>query len=93
MPITTSNKKRLRQNEKRRARNIQKKKDIKVLIKEFQSLIVEKKVEESKNVLPKIYKALDKAAKTGLIKDNTAGRRKALYARHFNALENSTAKK
>lgn len=87
MPITTSNKKRLRQNEKRRARNVQKKKDIKNLIKEFQVLITEKKVQESKDLLPKIYKALDKAAKTGLIKDNTASRRKALYARHLNSLE------
>lgn len=87
MPITTSNKKRLRQNEKRRARNVQKKKDIKTLIKEFQILITEKKVQESKDLLPKIYKALDKAAKTGLIKDNTASRRKALYARHLNSLE------
>ncbi|MCK9393833.1 MAG: 30S ribosomal protein S20 [Candidatus Paceibacterota bacterium] len=86
MPITTSNKKRLRQNVKHRADNIQKKRDIKVLTKEFEALIVNKKVEESKAILPKIYKAIDKAAKTGVLKQNTASRKKALYARHLNKL-------
>jgi len=86
MPITTSNKKRLRQNVKRRANNVQKKKDIKVLTKEFEALIAAKKVEESKAILPKIYKAIDKAAKVGVLKDNTASRKKALYARHLNKL-------
>ncbi|MFA7082825.1 MAG: 30S ribosomal protein S20 [Bacteroidales bacterium] len=93
MPITTSNKKRLRQNTKRRARNIQKKKDIKALTKEFEGLLVEKKLEESKNLLPKIYKIFDKAAKTGLIKSNTANRRKALYAKHLKNLEDATSSK
>jgi ribosomal protein S20 len=92
MPITTSNKKRLRQNTKRRARNVQKKKDIKALTKEFEALLVEKKLEESKSLLPKIYKIFDKAAKTGLIKLNTASRRKALYAKHLKNLETSISK-
>ncbi|BFT95056.1 MAG: 30S ribosomal protein S20 [Minisyncoccus archaeiphilus] len=93
MPITTSNKKRLRQNIKRRARNVQKKKDIKALTKEFESLLIEKKVEESKALLSKVYKIFDKAAKTGLIKSNTASRRKALYAKHLKKLEDSTTSK
>lgn len=86
MPITTSNKKRLRQNVKRKANNIQKKKDIKELVKEFEALITAKKVDESKAILPKLYKAIDKAAKTGVLKDNTASRKKALYAKHLNKL-------
>ncbi|MFA5080108.1 MAG: 30S ribosomal protein S20 [Candidatus Paceibacterota bacterium] len=86
MPITTSNKKRLRQNVKRRADNVQKKRDIKILTKEFETLIANKKVEESKAILPKIYKAIDKAAKNGVLKENTASRKKALYARHLNKL-------
>ncbi|MFA6251883.1 MAG: 30S ribosomal protein S20 [Candidatus Paceibacterota bacterium] len=83
MPITKSNKKRLRQNVKRKENNIQKKKDIKVLVKEFEALIAAKKAEESKALLPRLYKAIDKAAKTGVIKDNTASRKKSLYAKHL----------
>jgi small subunit ribosomal protein S20 len=77
MPITKSAKKALRQNVRRKARNIQKKKKIKDLIKEVRSLVSQNKIEEAKKLLPKIYKALDKAAKTGLIKKNTASRKKS----------------
>jgi ribosomal protein S20 len=66
---------------------MQKKKDIKALTKDFESLIKEKKLDEAKALLPKVYKIFDKAAKTGLIKDNTASRRKALYAKHLKKLE------
>jgi len=34
-------------------------------------------IEEAKKLLPKVYKLLDKAAKTGLIKKNTASRKKS----------------
>lgn len=77
MPITKSAKKALRQSLRRRARNIQKKKKIKNLLKEVKSLVSQKKVEEAKKLLPQVYKILDKAAKTDLIKKNTADRRKS----------------
>lgn len=77
MPITKSAKKALRQNIKRKARNIKKKKKIKNLIKEIRGLVSQNKTEEAKKLLPKLYKALDKAAKTGLIKKNTASRKKS----------------
>ena len=77
MPITKSAKKALRQNEKRRIRNLQKKRRIKNLLKEVKHLISQKKIKEAKEILPKVYKALDKGAKTGLIKDNTAARKKS----------------
>jgi len=44
----------------------------------------QKKVEEAKNLLPKVYKLLDKAAKTGLIKKNTASRKKARITKLIN---------
>lgn len=81
MPITKSAKKALRQSLRRRARNIQKKKKIKNLLKEVRSLILEKKIEEAKKLLPQVYKLLDKAAKTGLIKKNTAARKKSKIAK------------
>ncbi len=41
----------------------------------------EKKVEELKALLPSLAKALDKAAKVGVLKKNTAARRKGRVAR------------
>jgi len=80
MPITKSAKKALRQSLRRRVRNLQKKQKIKNLLKEVKNLISEKKSEEAKKLLPQVYKLLDKAAKTGLIKENTAARKKSRIA-------------
>ena len=77
MAITKSAKKALRQNIKRRKINIQRKKNLKSLIKEVRSLVLQKKIEEAKKLLPSLYKALDKAAKVGTIKRNTASRKKS----------------
>ena len=77
MPITKSAKKALRQSLRRRYRNIQKKEKIKKLLKEVKNLVFQKKIKEAKNLLPQVYKLLDKAAKTGLIKKNTAARKKS----------------
>ncbi len=89
MAITKSAKKSLRQDLKRRARNIKTKTKIKTLIKKAQKLVLEKKNEEAKNLLPQIYKTLDKAAKNKIIKKNTANRRKARIAKLINQLFNS----
>ena len=77
MPITKSAKKALRQSKKRRAKNIRALKSIRKLLKETEVLVLEKKTDKLKEVLPKVYKALDKAAKTGLIKKNTVARKKS----------------
>jgi small subunit ribosomal protein S20 len=86
MPITKSAKKALRQNIKRRAQNIKKKKKLKSALKEIRSLISEKK-EEAKNLLPQIYKILDKSVKTGLIKKNTAARKKSRITKSLNKMK------
>jgi len=77
MPIIKSAKKALRQSTKRRTRNIQQTKKIKNLLKEVKNLISLKKTKEAEKLLPQVYKYLDKAAKTGLIKKNTAARKKS----------------
>jgi len=77
MPIKKSAKKALRQSERRRIRNLQRKRKIKNLLKEVKILVSQKKQEEAKKLLPQVYKLLDKAAKTGLIKKNTAARKKS----------------
>lgn len=70
MPIIKSAVKRMRQTAKRRARNVGIKKDIKSAVKAF---IATPSVE----TLSKAQSELDKAVKKGLIKKNTASRRKS----------------
>ena len=77
MPITKSAKKAVRQNERRRIRNLGQKRKLKSLLKEVKTLISQKKIEEAKKLLPQVYKFLDKAAKRNLIKKNTASRKKS----------------
>ena len=73
MPIIKSAVKRMRQTAKRRERNVGIKKDIKGAVKAFVA-------EPSAKNLSKVQSELDKAVKKGLIKKNTAARRKASLA-------------
>ncbi len=77
MAITKSAKKARRQNEKRRAHNLKYKTTLKKTLKEVVYLVSQKKAKEAKELLPKAYKILDKAAKVGVIKKNTASRKKS----------------
>ena len=81
MPITKSAKKALRQNAGRSLRNFRRKDALKTLIKQEEKLIGQKNLEEAKKLLPQLYKALDKAAGRGVIKKNTAARKKSRIAR------------
>lgn len=84
MPITKSAKKALRQSLKRRDRNLLYKNKMKIPIKEVKKLVFQKKIEEAKKLLPKIYKALDKAGKVGVIKLRTAARKKSRITKLVN---------
>lgn len=98
MPITKSAKKALRQSLRKKARNVLKMKKLRKLLKEVKTLVTRAQakredeqssspsqaIEEAKNLLPKVYKLLDKAAKTGLIKKNTASRKKARITKLIN---------
>ncbi len=87
MPIIKSAKKALRQNQRRNKRNIARKQRIKKVFKEIQKLVIEKKQKEAKALLSNFYKVLDKAVKTGLMKKNTAGRRKSRITQLINKLK------
>jgi len=87
MPIIKSAKKALRQSKRRKIRNVQRKEKIKSLFKEVKSLVSQKKIEGAKKLLPKVYELLDKAAKIGLIKKNTASRKKSRMARLISRIE------
>jgi small subunit ribosomal protein S20 len=84
MAITKAAKKSLRQGKKRRKTNIRRWTNLRSLLKEVKLLISQKKTEEAKKLLPKIYQILDKSAKTGLIKKNTASRKKSRISRAVN---------
>ena len=70
MPITQSAKKALRQNIRRRARNLAQIKVLKETIKRF-------KKAPAAELLSQVYKKLDKAAKTNILKKNKAARLKS----------------
>jgi small subunit ribosomal protein S20 len=84
MPIIKSAKKALRQSLKKKARNLIYKKKLRTLIKEARSLVLAKKIEDAKKILPQIYKILDKTAKIGVIKKNTAARKKSRITQLIN---------
>lgn len=77
MAITKSAQKAIRQNKRRRAHNLLYLNKMKGLIKEMVSFAKQKKIKEAKELLPKVYQILDKAAKVGVIKKNMASRKKS----------------
>jgi small subunit ribosomal protein S20 len=77
MAITKSARKAIRQNKRRREHNLVYINKLKKLIKEARSLVSQKKYDQAKEILPKVYQILDKAAKVGIIKKNNASRRKS----------------
>ncbi|KKU14634.1 30S ribosomal protein S20 [Candidatus Wolfebacteria bacterium RIFCSPLOWO2_01_FULL_45_19] len=77
MPILKSAKKALRQNIRRRERNVKGKKALAAVLKQYRKMIAAKDIEKAKAYLPKVYKALDKAANANLIKKNKASRLKS----------------
>lgn len=81
MPIKKSAKKALRQSVKRRARNIKRKEVMKSEIKKVKKLKAEDKTKEAAVSLSLAYKAIDKAAKKGVIKKKAAARKKSRLAK------------
>lgn len=77
MPITTSAKKALRGSARKRNFNLNKKELINKAVKKVKKLISEKKMKEARDFMPEVQKILDKSVKTGLLKQNTASRKKS----------------
>jgi small subunit ribosomal protein S20 len=81
MPIIKSAKKALRGSKKKHVFNLRRKKDLNETVKEVKKLTAEKNKKEAEKLLPKMYQAIDKAAKRGIIKKNTAARKKSRLAK------------
>jgi len=86
MPIIKSAKKRLVQDKKKAYGNFLRKKELRSLVKEVRALVALKNKEEALKLLPNLYKAIDKAAKTNVIKQNTASRKKSRITKFVNSV-------
>ncbi len=77
MPITEGAKKALRASLRKRVYNQQRKKTMKESIKKIDRLLGAKEVKPALALVSDTYQAIDKAAKRGVIKKNTAARKKS----------------
>jgi small subunit ribosomal protein S20 len=80
MAITSSAKKAIRVSGRKRVFNLRRKDTLHDTSKELLKAIHSKKLDEAKKLLPSAYKAIDKAKKRGVIKANTAARKKSRLA-------------
>jgi len=78
--------KRMRQGEKRRARNRKSLSQLKTQVKKLRAVIAEGNAEAAKKLLPETVGAIDKAAKKGVVHDNAASRYKSRLSRKVTAL-------
>ena len=84
MPIKESAKKELRKAKKRRVLNVQRQKTMRDSLKNIKKLMLAGKKDEAKKLLSAAYQAIDKAAKRGVIKKNTAARKKSRLTKALN---------
>lgn len=77
MPITEGAKKAHRASERKRIFNLRRKRAMHEAVKAIRQAIEKGDTKTANELLPTAYKAIDKAAKRGVIKDNTAARKKS----------------
>lgn len=66
---------------RKRVMNVRRSRAMASAEREIEKLVAAGKVAEAKKLLPAAYAAIDKAAKRGVIKPNTAARRKSRMSR------------
>jgi small subunit ribosomal protein S20 len=84
MAITTSAKKAIRNSARKRAFNLRNMSNMRNSIKNIKKLVQDKKTNDATALISKAYQAIDKAAKRGIIKKNTAARKKSRLTRFVN---------
>lgn len=77
MPITKGALKAHKSSQKKRVFNLRRNRTMSDVVKKMRKLIASGEVKEAESMLPTAYKAIDKAAKRGIIKENTAARKKS----------------
>lgn len=86
MPNTKSAEKRVRQNERRRLVNRRNLSRLRTAIKKFRRLLLEKKVDEARQLLPHVYGVIDRTSQKGVIHANTAARYKSRLTKHLGSV-------
>ncbi len=77
MPITKGAKKADRASLRKRVFNIRRSREMNEVVKDLRKHVVAGETKEAEAMLPKAQKAIDKATKRGIIKGNTADRKKS----------------
>ncbi len=77
MPITRSAEKALRVSLRKKVFNDRRQAELKDVVKKLKKLVADKNTKEAKGYFATVQKAIDKAAKKGIIKPNTASRKKS----------------
>ncbi|MBP9717138.1 MAG: 30S ribosomal protein S20 [Candidatus Pacebacteria bacterium] len=80
MAITKNAKKAVRSSERKRVYNLRRTTAMREVVKSVRKSATAGNVTDAKTDLAKAYKAIDKAAKRGVIKANTAARKKSRLA-------------
>jgi len=83
----SSAEKRHKQSEERRLRNKSAKSAVRTSVKKFVALARQKSADEAETALREMVKKLDTAAGKGIIKKNTAARKKSRMQKLFNTLK------
>ena len=86
MANTSSAKKAERVAKRRRVFNLRRSKAMKDVVKEVGKLITNKKTKEALALVPKLYKAIDKAAKNNTITKNKGARMKSRIMKRLAAI-------
>jgi small subunit ribosomal protein S20 len=86
MANTVSALKRVRLTERRTKINRARKSRLKSAMKTMRKLIAEKNVENAEKGLPSLFSTVDRMAKTGIIKKNTASRYKSRITKRVRAI-------
>jgi len=81
MATSKSGKKSVKQAEAKRVFNTRRLRAMKTSTKQLGSFVAGKDKKAAETLLPEAYKAIDKAQKRGILKKNTAARRKSKLAR------------
>lgn len=80
MPITSSAKKALRASKRKRVFNVRRKKAVDGVLLSFRKAVVAKDAAAVAKLMPELFQSLDKSAKSGYLKANTAARLKSRAA-------------
>ena len=82
-----SSKKRIRSNERKRQRNVAVRTSVKTAIKKVEQAITEGDLETAQANFSSAVSTLDSAVARGIIKKNTASRKKSQLAKKINAIQ------